>query len=154
MPKMPDMQGDATMLRQVIHNLMQNALDALKQVEKPEILVQTEFDESSIKLTVKDNGQGFPVEMLAHAFEPYVTTKAHGTGLGLAIVKKMIEEHFGQIKIENNLAGGACITIVLPIEKLIETELINENNVKAGPKKKVARKKVSRSNKQNLVREA
>jgi len=154
MPNMPDMKGDATMLRQVIHNLMQNALDALKQVENPEILVQTEFDESSIKLTVKDNGQGFPVDMLAHAFEPYVTTKAHGTGLGLAIVKKMIEEHFGQIKIENNLAGGACITIVLPIEKSNETELINENNVKAGAKKKVARKKVSSSNKQNLVREA
>jgi nitrogen fixation/metabolism regulation signal transduction histidine kinase len=153
MSNMPDMKGDATMLRQVIHNLMQNALDALKQVENPEILVQTAFDESSIKLTVKDNGQGFPVDMLAHAFEPYVTTKAQGTGLGLAIVKKMIEEHFGQIKIENNLTGGACITIVLPIDKSNETELIKENNVKAGAKKKVARKKVSSSNKQNPVRE-
>lgn len=117
MPNMPDTKGDATMLRQVLHNLMQNAQDALKQTPNPEILVQTSFDETHIQLVVKDNGQGFPPELLAHAFEPYVTTKAHGTGLGLAIVKKMIEEHVGQIKIENNATGGACISIVLPIEK-------------------------------------
>jgi nitrogen fixation/metabolism regulation signal transduction histidine kinase len=122
MPNMPDIKGDATMLRQVLHNLMQNAQDALKQVEEPEILVQTAFNETAIKLTVKDNGQGFPLDLLSHAFEPYVTTKVHGTGLGLAIVKKMIEEHFGQIKIENNQTGGACITIVLPIEKANESK--------------------------------
>ncbi len=125
MPDMPDIKGDATMLRQVLHNLMQNAQDALKQIETPEILVQTTFDQSAIKLSVKDNGQGFPLDLLAHAFEPYVTTKAHGTGLGLAIVKKMIEEHFGQIKIENNQTGGACITIVLPIEKANESKPSN-----------------------------
>ena len=100
---------------------MQNAQDALKLTANPEILVQTSFDETHIKLVVKDNGQGFPPELLAHAFEPYVTTKAHGTGLGLAIVKKMIEEHVGQIKIENNATGGACISIVLPIEKTKES---------------------------------
>ena len=120
MPNMPEVKGDATMLRQVLHNLMQNAQDALKQTSNPEILVQTSFDETTMKLQVKDNGQGFPVDLLAHAFEPYVTTKAHGTGLGLAIVKKMIEEHFGQIKIENNAAGGASITIVLPREMAAE----------------------------------
>lgn len=126
-PNMPDMKGDATMLRQVLHNLMQNAQDALKQTQTPEILVRTSFDETAIKLRVKDNGLGFPVDLLAHAFEPYVTTKSHGTGLGLAIVKKMIEEHFGQIKIENNATGGACITITLPIEKLTQVKpLISE----------------------------
>ena len=121
MPNMPDTKGDATMLRQVLHNLMQNAQDALKLTANPEILVQTSFDETHIKLVVKDNGQGFPPELLAHAFEPYVTTKAHGTGLGLAIVKKMIEEHIGQIKIENNATGGACVSIELPIEKTKES---------------------------------
>ncbi|MBC7755720.1 MAG: HAMP domain-containing protein [Bdellovibrio sp.] len=114
---MPDTKGDATMLRQVLHNLMQNAQDALKQTDKPTILVQTSVDDANIKLMVKDNGQGFPADLLSHAFEPYVTTKAHGTGLGLAIVKKMIEEHHGQIKIENNATGGASITILLPINK-------------------------------------
>jgi nitrogen fixation/metabolism regulation signal transduction histidine kinase len=136
MPNMPDIKGDATMLRQVLHNLMQNAQDALKQTPNPEILVQTSFDETAIKLAVKDNGQGFPVDLLAHAFEPYVTTKAHGTGLGLAIVKKMIEEHFGQIKIENDATGGACISIVLPIEKVA----LSTNEVKVVTKKAVARK--------------
>ena len=121
MPNMPDILGDATMLRQVLHNLMQNAQDALisadglPAIHHPEILVQTSFNESTIKLVVKDNGQGFPAAIISHAYEPYVTTKAHGTGLGLAIVKKMVDEHAGQIKIENNPAGGASVTIILPL---------------------------------------
>jgi nitrogen fixation/metabolism regulation signal transduction histidine kinase len=149
-PNMPDMKGDATMLRQVLHNLMQNAQDALKQIENPEILLKTSFDETSIKLVVRDNGQGFPVDLLAHAFEPYVTTKAHGTGLGLAIVKKMIEEHFGQIKIENNQTGGACITIVLPIERNIESHTKKQGRVK----KQAVRKMVSSSSKQKMAKAA
>ncbi len=153
MPNMPDIKGDATMLRQVLHNLMQNAQDALKQVEAPTILVQTMFDDASIKLTMKDNGHGFPVDLLSHAFEPYVTTKAHGTGLGLAIVKKMIEEHFGQIKIENNPTGGACITIVLPLEKplekSIESNLKLEKIVKVRAKKPVTQKSVMSSKQKN-----
>ncbi len=121
-PKMPEILGDATMLRQVFHNLMQNAQDALTPGDgvmltvAPEIVVHTSFDETHIKLMVQDNGQGFPAAIISHAYEPYVTTKAHGTGLGLAIVKKMVDEHSGQIKIENNAAGGACVTILLPIE--------------------------------------
>ena len=163
MPNMPDIKGDATMLRQVLHNLMQNAQDALKHTLNPEILVQTSFDEAAIKLVVKDNGQGFPSDLLAHAFEPYVTTKAHGTGLGLAIVKKIIEEHLGQIKIENNATGGACISVVLPIEKakvvISETKLSSEAkapNKKLPSKKPSARKVISKQNmtKQNVAKQA
>jgi nitrogen fixation/metabolism regulation signal transduction histidine kinase len=112
---LPDLMGDSTMLRQVLHNLMQNAQDALVETESPEIIVKTTWNDTNVNLQVKDNGQGFPEDVLAHAYEPYVTTKAHGTGLGLAIVKKMVEEHFGQIKIENTPSGGACITIQLPL---------------------------------------
>ncbi len=154
MPNMPDMKGDATMLRQVLHNLMQNAQDALNKTENPEILVQTSFDESSIKLKVKDNGHGFPVDLLAHAFEPYVTTKAHGTGLGLAIVKKMIEEHHGQIKIENNQTGGACITIALPIEKLNTVKPNEKNSELFAPVKKRRVRKVAIGTKQKIAKEA
>lgn len=131
MPNMPDILGDATMLRQVLHNLMQNAQDALIPADgspphtNPEILVQTSFNESTIKLLVKDNGQGFPAAIISHAYEPYVTTKAHGTGLGLAIVKKMVDEHAGQIKIENNPDGGASVTIILPIE----TDYLKHKNI-------------------------
>lgn len=117
MPDLPAVAGDTTMLRQMLHNLIQNAQDALTNELNPTIEVMTETDEDKVKLTVQDNGQGFPVDLLTSAFEPYVTTKAHGTGLGLAIVKKMIEEHHGQIKIENRMSGGACIMILLPIEK-------------------------------------
>lgn len=121
-PEMPDLMGDGTMLRQVLHNLMQNAQDALVDTESPEIIVKTDWNDTTVSLLVSDNGQGFPEDVLAHAYEPYVTTKAHGTGLGLAIVKKMVEEHFGQIKIENTPSGGACITILLPLAHDITLE--------------------------------
>ncbi len=96
-----NIKGDSTMLRQVLHNLLQNAQDALDMHPAPMITVKTEALNGMLVLTVEDNGAGFPTEMMPHAFEPYVTTKSHGTGLGLAIVKKIIDEHKGSIKIEN-----------------------------------------------------
>lgn len=110
--------GDALMLRQVIHNLLQNAQDALDGVEQPEIQLQIAAHTDQVELSVRDNGSGFPIEMMTTAFEPYVTSKKHGTGLGLAIVKKIIEEHKGQIVIQNSLEGdrivGAKVTLALP----------------------------------------
>jgi nitrogen fixation/metabolism regulation signal transduction histidine kinase len=113
-------KGDSTMLRQVLHNLMQNAQDALASTLMPMIQITTSVDDGMLILTVQDNGGGFPAEMMLHVFEPYMTTKSHGTGLGLAIVKKIIEEHKGNIKIENVLSNeangsGAIITISIPL---------------------------------------
>jgi nitrogen fixation/metabolism regulation signal transduction histidine kinase len=133
--ELPELMGDATMLRQVLHNLMQNAQDALVEEAEPEILVQTTSDEKSVSLVVSDNGHGFPEEVLAHAYEPYVTTKAHGTGLGLAIVKKMVEEHAGQILIENTPLGGACITILLPLENQVLIDRESKPNKSKSTKK-------------------
>lgn len=113
---LPEILGDATMLRQVLHNLLQNAQDALKDKADGTITLETVQLASELKLTVSDNGQGFPVDLMARAFEPYVTTKSHGTGLGLAIVKKIVEEHQGVIKIENLASGGASIVITLPLD--------------------------------------
>ena len=107
-------QGDVTMLRQVLHNLLQNAQDALEGKPQPRIALATAKQGDKIHLTVRDNGSGFPSDMMARVFEPYITTKRHGTGLGLAIVKKIIDEHRGTIRIENGEDGGACVTIVLP----------------------------------------
>lgn len=107
-------RGDATMLRQVLHNLLQNAQDALDGRENPTIRVSSALESGMIKLAVCDNGSGFPEGLIARAFEPYVTTKRHGTGLGLAIVKKIVEEHKGNINIENRAAGGVCVSITLP----------------------------------------
>src|SRR5690606_17590822 len=107
--------GDVTMLRQVLHNLLQNAQDALEDKPDPRIEIATAKRGDKVHLTVRDNGSGFPPEMMARVFEPYITTKRHGTGLGLAIVKKIVDEHKGSIKIENSEHGGACVTIVLPV---------------------------------------
>jgi len=137
-PDIPDVMGDPTMLRQVLHNLMQNAQDALVDEKSPEIMVKTDWNKTAVILTVRDNGQGFPDNVLLHAYEPYVTTKAHGTGLGLAIVKKMVEEHFGQILIENNPLGGACITIQLPLSNEDQKELRMQNSEVKSVMKKTA----------------
>ena len=107
--------GDATRLRQVIHNLLQNAQDALQGVAHPQIILSTAVHQGEIRLSVEDNGAGFPESVLSSAFEPYMTTKTKGTGLGLAIVKKIVEEHGGHIAIENNPDGGARINMSLPL---------------------------------------
>ncbi len=108
--------GDATRLRQVVHNLLQNAHDAVQQsLERQITLTTSNTQEEMLKLTIADNGCGFPEQLLARAFEPYMTTKAKGTGLGLPIVKKIVEEHGGNITIENQLHGGTSVSIVLPL---------------------------------------
>ncbi len=109
------MNGDATRLRQVIHNLLHNAHDALKNVSQPQIVLHTENRNSTLKLSVLDNGSGFSENLLAHAFEPYMTTKDKGTGLGLPIVKKIVEEHGGTIHIENRMAGGTSVSVSFPL---------------------------------------
>ncbi|HJT52005.1 MAG TPA: ATP-binding protein, partial [Nitrosospira sp.] len=114
-PDMPMMKGDSARLRQVIHNLLQNAQDALAGLPQTAIMVQTETLPSGIRFTVSDNGGGFPEQVRARVFEPYVTTKPKGTGLGLPIVKKIIEEHRGTIHIENIRPHGARVSIILPI---------------------------------------
>lgn len=110
-----EVNGDATRLRQVIHNLLQNAQDALQSVAQPQIALITESRNREIHVHVEDNGMGFPESVLSRAFDPYMTTKLKGTGLGLAIVKKIIEEHGGHISIENRADGGARVSIRMPL---------------------------------------
>lgn len=114
---LPPILGDATQLRQVIHNLLRNAEDALEGRENPRIRIATELKGRTARLLLVDNGPGFAPELLARVFEPYVTTKAKGTGLGLPIVKKIIDEHHGTITINNTQEGGAQMDIRLPLVK-------------------------------------
>ena len=117
---LPVIRGDATQLRQVIHNLLQNAQDAVADIGQPRVLLETRTVEYgdpdaegkvsvAVRLTVSDNGPGFPARILTRAFEPYVTTKAKGTGLGLAMVKKIVDEHGARIDIRNRLKAGDVI---------------------------------------------
>jgi nitrogen fixation/metabolism regulation signal transduction histidine kinase len=113
-PALPPVVGDAAQLRQVIHNLLQNAQDALAGTASPAITVGTSASGETVQLIITDNGCGFPENVIQRAFEPYVTTKPRGTGLGLAIVKKIVEEHGGAATIANVAPRGARVTVQLP----------------------------------------
>jgi nitrogen fixation/metabolism regulation signal transduction histidine kinase len=118
-PALPPVWADSAQIRQVIHNLVQNAQDALENRKEPRTLpaveVCTELAGDKVRLSVTDNGDGFPEELMARIFEPYVTTKPRGTGLGLAIVKKIVDEHHGSIAIENRPQRGASVSVLLPL---------------------------------------
>ncbi|MBQ1762017.1 MAG: HAMP domain-containing protein, partial [Aquincola sp.] len=104
---LPAILGDTTQLRQVVHNLVQNALDAVDERADGHVDVITEAvrndngDVRAVRLKVLDNGPGFNDKVLKRAFEPYVTTKSKGTGLGLAVVKKIADEHGARVRIGN-----------------------------------------------------
>ena len=124
-PALPQIQGDPTQLRQVIHNLVQNGLDAVSGRNDARVQISTElarFEDGRprmVRLKVTDNGPGFSEKVLKRAFEPYVTTKSKGTGLGLAVVKKIADEHGARVRIGNlpptdgteGLAGGAQVSL-------------------------------------------
>lgn len=111
-PACPPIMGDAQQLRQVIHNLLQNAQDACEikglVPQNARVGLRTEWNEARrrVRLTVTDTGPGFEPNILKRAFEPYVTTKAKGTGLGLAVVKKIADEHAAKIELGNALQDG------------------------------------------------
>ena len=107
----PAIQGDAQQLRQVVHNLLQNAQDATEGRSDPVVSIATQWVPTSgrVRLVVRDNGPGFPAKILKRAFEPYVTTKSRGTGLGLAVVKKIAEEHSARVDLKNRELEGVVI---------------------------------------------
>ena len=126
-PGCPNIMGDPTQLRQVIHNLLQNAQDATLEGPNPgsPVEVKTELVpygehngvvQNAVRLSISDCGVGFPAKILARAFEPYVTTKSKGTGLGLAVVKKIVDDHAAKIEIRNRMSGeeviGAQVSIL------------------------------------------
>ena len=109
-PQCPPIEGDAQQLRQVVHNLLQNAQDACEASSGrvPHIVIRTEWhpQRQRVRLSVLDSGPGFEPHILQRAFEPYVTTKAKGTGLGLAVVKKIADDHRARIDLGNVMQDG------------------------------------------------
>ena len=125
----PRIMGDAHQLRQVVHNLLQNAQDATETAASAgshpgAVIIKTQWVESSgrVRLSVLDQGCGFPENILRRAFEPYVTTKVRGTGLGLAVVKKIADEHASRVDIANRVVdgkvGGAQVSLSFAIHKV------------------------------------
>jgi nitrogen fixation/metabolism regulation signal transduction histidine kinase len=127
-PRCPSVMGDAQQLRQVIHNLLQNAQDASESAASEvggssgAITIRTQWQEAAgrVRLSVRDQGAGFADPILKRAFEPYVTTKAKGTGLGLAVVKKIADEHGSRVDIANRMFDGkvvgAQVSLSLPAQ--------------------------------------
>ncbi|HUL80691.1 MAG TPA: ATP-binding protein, partial [Gammaproteobacteria bacterium] len=115
---LPRIEADAGRLRQVLHNLLRNAVEATEHQADAYIGISTRrthgADAEFVEIKVVDNGPGFSGEIVHQAFDPYVTSKPKGTGLGLAIVKKLVEEHGGQISARNREQGGAEISILIP----------------------------------------
>ena len=115
-----DIEADRGRVRQILNNLVTNALEALEGVGSPLLEITTSLERSAdgdyAAMTVCDNGPGFQRELLGRMFDPYVTSKPKGTGLGLAIVKKIIEEHGGRIDADNRPEGGARVRVVLPVK--------------------------------------
>ena len=123
-PQCPPIEGDAQQLRQVVHNLLQNAQDACEAIggRAPHIVIRTEWhpQRQRVRLSVLDSGPGFEPHILQRAFEPYVTTKAKGTGLGLAVVKKIADEHHARIELNNLMqsgqVGGAQVSLSFKVD--------------------------------------
>ena len=126
----PIILGDAQQLRQVVHNLLQNAQDATEGQTNPMVSIATQWVSTSgrVRLVVRDNGPGFPPKILNRAFEPYVTTKTRGTGLGLAVVKKIADEHSARVDLKNRgLQGrviGAQVSLSFQVAESQQNQLI------------------------------
>ena len=118
--KLELLEADRGRVRQILNNLVTNAIEALEGVSSPTLEITTRLesggDASYAVVTVCDNGPGFQRELLGRVFDPYVTSKPKGTGLGLAIVKKIVEEHGGRIDADNRSEGGARVRVVLPLK--------------------------------------
>ena len=118
-PRVGKIEADAMRLRQVLNNLVRNAIDATRSLTQARIMISTRWVDDAptpgVELRVEDSGPGIPQELMANLFEPYVTTKPKGTGLGLAIVKKIVDEHGGIVWAANRSEGGAGLYIRLPV---------------------------------------
>ncbi|HSG59352.1 MAG TPA: ATP-binding protein [Woeseiaceae bacterium] len=134
-PTMPPIEADIGRVRQILHNLLRNATEALDNMAEGRIDVHVSAAEIDgidvVHIKVEDNGPGFAEGAVNQIFDPYVTTKPKGTGLGLAIVKKLVEEHVGSIRAYNGQHGGAVVSIRLPLNEAAREQLISRGSGRA-----------------------
>jgi nitrogen fixation/metabolism regulation signal transduction histidine kinase len=141
-PTMPRVEADIGRLRQILHNLIRNSVEALEGVDNGRIDVHVSGAEIDgvelVQIRVEDNGPGFKAGSVSQVFDPYVTTKPKGTGLGLAIVKKLVEEHIGTIRADNRGEGGAAISIRLPLNEAARGAMIAKVHWRADARRELS----------------
>ncbi|MDW9687318.1 sensor histidine kinase FixL [Sinorhizobium meliloti] len=106
---------DRIQVQQVLINLMRNAIEAMRHVDRRELTIRTmPADPGEVAVVVEDTGGGIPEEVAGQLFKPFVTTKASGMGIGLSISKRIVEAHGGEMTVSKNEAGGATFRFTLP----------------------------------------
>ncbi|MDX1812842.1 MAG: ATP-binding protein, partial [Gammaproteobacteria bacterium] len=129
----PDVEADVGRIRQLLHNLLKNAIESTRGNKDSLISISVErivdAAQDLLELRVNDNGPGIPESMMEKIFEPYTSTKTKGGGLGLAVVKRIVEEHSGTVFAENRHEGGACIVVRLPVSTQESSD--NQGNMSA-----------------------
>ncbi len=134
--KLPEIQADPIRMRQVLHNLIKNAREALESTHKGKVLISTycfhDHGIDNIEIRVEDNGPGIATDKAAAVFDPYVTNKVKGTGLGLAIVKKIVEEHGGVIFVDSEFHGGTAFVLRLPATHDLTPKIISSGGSEFG----------------------
>ncbi|MCP3670687.1 MAG: PAS domain S-box protein [Gammaproteobacteria bacterium] len=122
---LPTVLGDVTKLRQMLSNLITNAIQATEGVKNALIAINMMLDlgqhGTGIRIVIEDNGCGIEDVDAGRLFEPFFTTRARGTGLGLAIVKRILDQHRGSIHIAHNTPRGTSVTLVLPVNPQIDS---------------------------------
>ncbi len=135
-------EADRGRVRQILSNLLKNAMEALEGTPEPHVQVSTRRAEwhgqPVVQIEVVDNGPGFQRELMGQVFDPYVTSKPKGTGLGLAIVKKVVEEHGGRIEAHNGPEGGASVLVALPLNEESRAQLGTRETRKSEPRRERA----------------
>ena len=141
-PALGGVVADRGRLRQLLHNLLTNSVEALEGRRGGRISIATRRlgigDEELAELAVEDNGPGFQRELVGQVFDPYVTTKARGTGLGLAIVRKIVEEHGGHVEADNRPDGGARVRVELPMNGVTRGEAARREPHRPEPRRERA----------------
>jgi nitrogen fixation/metabolism regulation signal transduction histidine kinase len=141
-PGLPEMVADQGRLRQLLHNLLTNAVEALEGRDGGEILVTTRVVTREgveiAEIDVEDDGPGFQREQVGQVFDPYVTTKTRGTGLGLAIVRKIVEEHGGYVEADNRAGGGARVRVELPFDQTTRGQAVRGSSRRPEPRRESA----------------
>jgi two-component system NtrC family sensor kinase len=121
------MYGDDKMLQQVLVNILLNAIQASKEESTIEVNARLVNKNEQVCIEIRDQGSGIAEEYLNQIFDPFFTTKAEGkgTGLGLSVSYGIVKHHGGRIQLENNEAGGACVSIFLPVKSAVSSSEVH-----------------------------